>query len=74
LGIPVQALVVNQRILPVVIQGNRFLTARSDVQARYLKEIESRFDGLLRSELPLLDHDVSDLSSLREVSEILYGN
>jgi len=36
LGIPVQALIVNQRILPEVIQGNRFLQARADLQARYI--------------------------------------
>jgi len=73
LGIPVQSLVVNQCILSEVIEGNRFLEARARLQARYLDEIEARFDGLLKTRLPLLDHDVSDLSTLRQVGEVLYG-
>ncbi len=73
LGIPVQALVVNQCILPEVVEGNRFLAARSGLQTHYLNEIKARFDGLAKARLPLLDHDVSDLSTLREVGELLYG-
>ncbi len=73
LGIPVQALVVNQCILPEVIEGNRFLVARANLQARYLDEIERRFNGLVKTQLPLLDRDVSELSTLREVGEIVYG-
>ena len=73
LGIPVQSLVINQCILPEVIEGNRFLTARANLQSRYLDEIENRFNGLTRARLPLLDHDVSELSTLRQVGEVLYG-
>ncbi len=73
LGIPVKALVVNQCILPEVIEGNRFLAARAKLQAGYMEEINTRFGDLRRSSLPLLDRDVSDLSTLREVGEMLYG-
>ncbi len=73
LGIPVQALVVNQCILPEVIEGNRFLAARANLQARYLDEIGTRFDGLTKERLPLLDHDVSEVATLRQVGEMLYG-
>jgi arsenite-transporting ATPase len=73
LGIPVQALVINQCILPGVIEKNRFLEARAGLQARYLSEIEKRFQERARTQLPLLDHDVSDVSALREVGKILYG-
>lgn len=73
LGIPVQALVINQCILPEVIEGNRFLAARAAVQACYLDEIEARFESLTQARLPLLDRDVSELSTLRQVGEILYG-
>jgi len=73
LGIPIQALVTNQCILPEVIEGNRFLAARAAVQARYLEEIGTRFHGRLRARLPLLDHDVSDLDSLRQVGGLLFG-
>ncbi len=73
LGIPVQSLVINQCILPEVIEGNRFLAARAQLQARYLSEIEQRFNGLVRTQLPLLDRDVSDLAALRQIGEVLYG-
>lgn len=73
LGIPVQALVVNQCILPEVIAGNRFLGARARVQGRYLAEIGSRFAEIPTSRVPLLDHDVSDLTTLRLVAELLFG-
>jgi arsenite-transporting ATPase len=73
LGIPVQALAVNQCILPEVIEGNRFLAARAKLQARYMEEIDTRFGDFIRSRLPLLDRDVSELSTLRKVGEMLYG-
>ncbi|HEY9205060.1 MAG TPA: ArsA family ATPase [Candidatus Methanoperedens sp.] len=73
LGIPVQALVINQCILPEVIEGNRFLAARAKLQARYMEEIDSRFSDLKMSHLPLLDRDVSNLSTLRQVGEMLYA-
>jgi arsenite-transporting ATPase len=73
LGIPVQSLVINQCILPEVIEGNRFLNARAKLQKSYLNEIDRRFGDLVKTHLPLLDHDVSDLSSLHQVGEIIYG-
>lgn len=73
LGIPVQSLVINQCILPEVIEGNTFLAARAELQAKYLREIDERFGGYLKSRLPLLDRDVSDLGTLWRVGEILYG-
>lgn len=73
LGIPVQSLIINQRILPEVIEGNRFLQARAALQGSYLKEIDSRFSGIATAELPLFDHDVSDPESLRLIGRLLYG-
>ena len=61
------------RILPEVIEGNRFLEARAKLQSRYLDEIGNRFDGITQARLPLLDRDVSNLSTLRQVGEALYG-
>lgn len=72
LGIPVQALVVNQCIQPGVIDGNRFLASRAEVQHRYLDQIGARFGALTRAELPLLDRDVSELDTLRTVGGLLY--
>ncbi len=74
LNIAVQALIVNQSILPEVIEGNRFLSARANLQARYQAEIEIRFPELSRFQVPLFDHDTSALPALRRVGEILYGN
>lgn len=73
LNIPVRSLVINQCIMPDVIENNRFLSARAKLQARYMEEIGTRFSGLIKLCLPLLDSDVSDLPSLRKVGEMLYG-
>jgi len=73
LGIPVQSLVINQTILPEVVDGNRFLMNRAELQAGYLKEIDNRFKPLERTRLPLFDHDISDLSALRKVGAFLYN-
>ncbi len=72
LGIPVQSLIINQCILPEVIEGNRFLQARAKLQSSYLDEINARFTNIIKARLPLLDHDVSDLESLRKVGQLLY--
>lgn len=61
------ALVVNQCILPEVIEGNRFLSSRAEVQGRFLEQIEARFENLTRVRLPLLDRDLSELDILRTV-------
>ncbi len=74
LNIAVQALIINQSIMAEVIQGNRFLAARADLQAGYQAEIETRFPELIRFQVPLFDHDTSALPALRRVGEILYGN
>jgi arsenite-transporting ATPase len=73
LGISVQALVVNQAIQPEVIEGNRFLQARANLQSGYQEEIDKRFATLARARLPLFDHDISSPAALREVGKILYG-
>jgi arsenite/tail-anchored protein-transporting ATPase len=72
LGIPVQALIVNQCILPEVIEGNRFLASRAEVQRRYIGQIGERFKDLDTIRLPLLDRDVSELQILRMVGRMLH--
>lgn len=74
LGIAVQALIVNQCIQPEVVEGNRFLASRAEVQGRYLEQIAARFGSLTRVRLPLLDRDVSELVTLRTVGGLLYGS
>lgn len=72
LNIPVQGIIINQTIMSEVIEGNRFLQARANLQKKYMKEIDTRFKELLQLKLPLLDHDVSDITSLRKVGKLLY--
>jgi arsenite-transporting ATPase len=72
LGIPVQALVINQCIQPEVIEGNRFLSSRVEVQGRYLEQIEARFGNLTKARLPLLNRDISEIDTLRTVGRLLY--
>ncbi len=74
LNIPVQGIVVNQTILPEVIEGNRFLQARASLQKKYLDEIDTRFNKLLQIKFPLLDQDISNIASLRKVGKLLYGD
>lgn len=73
LSIPVQSLIINQVIEPEVIEGDRFLAARSALQGRYLAEIEDRFTQQRLTRLSLLDHDISSLDTLRKVGRMLYG-
>ncbi|NMD14618.1 MAG: hypothetical protein GYA78_04635, partial [Caldisericales bacterium] len=54
-------------------EGNRFLQARAKLQNLYSDEINARFTNMLKAQLPLLDHDVSDLESLRKIGQLLYG-
>jgi arsenite-transporting ATPase len=74
LDIVVQSLLVNQVIPREVVVGNSFLEDRVKLQSRFLNEIGERFPGLLRTELPMLAKDVSDLAALRRVGASLYGN
>jgi arsenite-transporting ATPase len=72
LGIPVQALVINQCILQEVIEGNRFLASRAAVQRRYLEQIDARFGSRTKIRLPLMDRDVSEIDTLRTIGGMLY--
>jgi len=74
LNIAVQSLLVNQVITEDVVAGNAFLRGRVALQSRFLAEIKERFGGVLRTELPLLARDVSDLAGLRQLGAFLYGN
>lgn len=73
LGISVQALIINQTILPEVIDGNRFLQARSNVQEGYIDEIAERFSSIAQVKLPLLSHDISNLTAMYKVGDLVYG-
>lgn len=72
-GIEVPALIVNEVIPKDVLKGNWFLERRSATQDKYMLEIENRFPGLLKSQVPLFETDIYGIESIRMVGRILYG-
>jgi arsenite-transporting ATPase len=71
-GIKVPALILNEVIPKDVLQGNWFLEKRRSTQEKYFKEIATRFNGILRKEVPLFETDVYGLQNLRKVGAYLY--
>lgn len=71
-GIRVQSLIVNEVIPPEVLKGNWFLERRRETQEKYLQEIETRFNGMLRKDVPLFETDVYGIQNLRKVARFLY--
>lgn len=71
-GIKVQSLIVNEVIPTEVLKGNWFLERRSGTQERYLREIEDRFGGILKKNIPLLETDVYGVHNLRKIAGFLY--
>ncbi len=67
--IPVSALVVN-RVLPDSAAGD-FLEARREQEQTYRREIDRVFGHLPRVVVPLLEHDVHGLDTLRRVGGLL---
>ncbi|MGA2573409.1 MAG: TRC40/GET3/ArsA family transport-energizing ATPase [Candidatus Methanomethylicaceae archaeon] len=71
-NINVQTLIVNEVIPADVLKGNWFLERRRATQDAYLMEIETRFKGIPRKEVPLLETDAFGVNNLRKVASILY--
>ncbi len=71
-GIKVPALILNEVIPKDVLQGNWFLEKRRSTQEKYFKEIATRFNGILRKEVPLFETDVYGIQNLRKVGAYLY--
>jgi len=71
-GIKVPALIVNEVIPTEVLKGNWFLERRRATQEKYFQEIEVRFNGILRKDVPLFETDVYGVHKLREVAKFLY--
>ena len=64
--VPVAGMVVN-RVLPAGDLGE-FLEQRRDQEASYLRQIDTLFPDVPRTEVPLLPRDVVGLQGLRSVS------
>lgn len=71
-GIRVQALIVNEVIPTEVLKGNWFLERRRETQEKYFQEIGTRFNGMLRKDVPLFETDVYGIKNLRKVANFLY--
>ncbi len=71
-GIKVPALIVNEVIPTEVLMGNWFLEKRRATQEKYFKEIEARFNGAIRKNIPLFETDIYGIQSLRKVAKYLY--
>lgn len=71
-GIKVPVLIVNEVIPTEVLKGNWFLERRRATQEKYFQEIEVRFNGVLRKDVPLFETDVYGVQSLRKVAKHLY--
>lgn len=67
--IPISGLVVN-RVLPEAPEG-AFLQRRKEQELEYLAEIQRKFGRYERSYVPMLDHDVRGVETLRRIASFL---
>lgn len=74
-GIPVGGVIVNGLIDRSFLGENTpdFVRNRIEMQARYLKEIEALFDGLVRGITPLLENEVRGVPMLERFAQYLFA-
>ena len=74
-GIPVGGVIVNMLIdrSQVTDESPEFVHNRVDMQARYMEDIWEKFDGMVRSTLPLYETEVRGTSSLARMGEALFA-
>ena len=70
-NLPVTALVVNRVLADDADATGSFFDARREQEHAYLREIDQVFSDLPRVIVPLFDHDVYGLATLREVGRHL---
>lgn len=75
-GIPVGGVIVNGLIDRSFLGENTpdFVRNRIEMQARYLKEIEALFDGLVRGMTPLLENEVQGVPMLERFAQHLFAS
>lgn len=73
-GIPVGGVIVNMLIdrAQVTAKSPEFVRNRVDMQSRYMDEIWEKFDGKVRSIVPLYENEVRGTTSLVRLSEALF--
>jgi arsenite-transporting ATPase len=74
-GIPVGGVIVNMLIdrSQVTSDSPEFVHNRVDMQARYMEDIWEKFEGMVRSTLPLYETEVRGTSSLTRMGDALFA-
>jgi arsenite-transporting ATPase len=74
-GIPVGGVIVNMLIdrSQVTTDSPEFVHNRVDMQARYMEDIWEKFDGMVRSTLPLYENEVRGTASLTRMGDALFA-
>lgn len=74
-GIPVGGVVVNMLIdhSQVSEKSPDFVRNRVAMQDRYMEEIREKFDGMLRSIIPLYENEVRGVDSLKRMADNLFA-
>lgn len=74
-GIPVGGVIVNMLIdrSQVTDDSPEFVHNRVDMQARYMEDIWDKFDGMVRSTIPLYETEVRGTKSLMRMGDALFA-
>ena len=74
-GIPVGGVIVNMLIdrSQVTSDSPEFVHNRVDMQARYMEDVWDKFDGMVRSTLPLYETEVRGITSLARMGDALFA-
>lgn len=74
-GIPVGGVIVNMLIdrSQVTAESPEFVHNRVDMQSRYMEDIWDKFDGMVRSTIPLYETEVRGTSTLTRMGEALFA-
>jgi arsenite-transporting ATPase len=74
-GIPVGGVIVNMLIdrSQVTPESPEFVHNRVDMQARYMDDVWVKFEGMVRSIVPLYENEVRGVSSLSRMAEAVFA-
>lgn len=74
-GIPVGGVIVNMLIdrSQVTPDSPEFVHNRVDMQARYMEDVWEKFEGMVRSTLPLYETEVRGTASLARMGDALFA-
>src|SRR5512132_1635505 len=74
-GIPVGGVIVNMLIdrSQVTTDSPEFVHNRVDMQSRYMEDVWTKFEGMVRSTLPLYENEVRGVPSLARMGDALFA-